>query len=110
MGLIIRVEILFRLSGVGFLIDLVPTFWGFAFMIAVLVSLCVKGILRRLVKTGIMHRKYPNSYLMNRISGAAFDLSITAALFLISVTALGTLWIPVLAVTALGGFATIFYL
>ncbi len=108
--LIIGIEILLRLSGVKFLVDLVPTIWGFAFMVAALVALCVKMILRRLVKTGVMHRKYPNSYMMNRISGAAFDISITAALFLISVVALGTLWIPVLIITTLGGLVTIFYL
>jgi ESS family glutamate:Na+ symporter len=110
IGIILLIEMLFRASGVGFLIDLIPTFWGFAFMLAALVALGVKMILRRLVKKGIMHRKYPNSYLMNRISGAAFDVSITAALFLISVVALGSLWIPVLLVSAAGGFISIFYL
>jgi len=110
IGFIIGIEILFRASGIPFLIDLVPTFWGFAFMLAALMALCVKMILRRLVKSGIMHRKYPNKYMMNRISGAAFDLSITAALVLVSVTTLGTLWIPVLVMTTIGGLATGFYL
>jgi len=110
IGIVILLEILFRLSGVNFLVDLVPTIWGFIFMLGALVAICVKVILRRLVKTGIMHRKYPNSYMMNRISGAAFDISITAALCLISLTRLGTLWIPVLVVTTLGGFITIFFI
>jgi ESS family glutamate:Na+ symporter len=57
-----------------------------------------------------MHRKYPNSYMMNRLSGMAFDLSITAALFSISVVSLGTLWIPVLLISTIGGLASIFYL
>ena len=107
--LIMGIEILFRLSGVPFLIDLIPTFWGFAFMLAALIAICVKMILRRLVKTGVMHRKYPNKYMMNRISGAAFDLSITAALFLVSVTTLGSLWAPILIMTTLGGIATAVY-
>ncbi|MCL2042649.1 MAG: hypothetical protein FWG89_00770 [Treponema sp.] len=109
IGIVIGLEMIFRFSGITFLIDLVPTFWGFIFMLGALVALCTKAILRRLVKTGIMHRKYPNSYMMNRISGAAFDISITAALCLISLTTLGTLWIPVLVVTTAGGFATIFF-
>jgi len=96
MGFIMGLEVLFRASKVKFLIDLVPIFWGFAFMLAALFALGVKMILRRLVKTGVMHRKYPSNYMMNRISGSAFDLSITAALILVSVTTLGTLWIPVL--------------
>jgi ESS family glutamate:Na+ symporter len=104
------IEMLLRLSGVPFLIDLVPTFWGFAFMIAALVALAAKAVLRRLVTSGVMHRKYPNSYMMNRISGAAFDISITASLFLISVTALGTLWIPVMVATTLCGVVSIFYI
>ena len=110
IGIIIGIEMLFRASGIGFLIDLIPTFWGFVFMIAALVALCVKMILRRLVHTGVMHRRYPNSFMMNRISGAAFDLSITAALYLISVVSLGSLWIPVLLISTLGGFATIYFL
>jgi ESS family glutamate:Na+ symporter len=110
IGLIIGIEMLLRASGVPFLIDLVPTFWGFAFMIAALVALCTKMILRHLVKAGVMRRKYPNSYMMNRISGAAFDISIAAALFMISVVSLGTLWIPVLLISTAGGIASIFYL
>ena len=109
IGIIIYVEILFRASGVRFLIDLIPTIWGFAFMIAALVALGTKMVLRHLVKAGVMRRKYPNSYMMNRISGAAFDISITAALFIISVVSLGTLWIPVLIISTIGGFATVFY-
>ncbi|MCL2319791.1 MAG: hypothetical protein FWC45_06875 [Treponema sp.] len=110
IGIIIGIEVLLRSTGVRFLIDLVPTFWGFAFMIAALCGLLTKVILRRLVKSGVMHRKYPNNYMMNRISGAAFDISITAALLMISVVSLGTLWIPLLVIGTVGGFATIFYL
>jgi len=103
---IIGIEILFRFTGITFLIDLIPIFWGFAFIIGALLALLVKLILRRLIKSGIMHRKYPNKYMMNRISGVSFDLAITSALFLISVTTLGTLWIPVLLMTTIGGIAT----
>ncbi|MCL2194068.1 MAG: hypothetical protein FWB78_11840, partial [Treponema sp.] len=110
IGLIIGIEIGFRASGVPFLIDLIPTIWGFAFMLAALVALCVRLILRRLVKSGIMHRKYPNSYMMNRISGASFDIAIVAALCAISIGALGTLWIPVLVMTTIGGLACMLYL
>lgn len=110
IGLIIGIDILFRTTGSAFLIDLIPIFWGFAFMIAVLVAIITKMVLRRLIKVGIMHRKYPNNYMMNRISGVAFDLSITSALALISVTVLGVLWIPVLIISTIGGLANIFYL
>jgi len=110
IGIIIAIEILFRFTGVPFLIDLIPTFWGFAFMLAAAVAICVRMILRRLVKSGIMHRKYPNKYMMNRISGASFDISIVSALFLVSISTLGSLWIPVLIMTTVGGLATVFYM
>ena len=110
IGKIILLEILLRFSGVPFLIDLIPTFWGFAFMLAAGNALITKMILRRLVKTGVMHRKYPNSYMMNRIAGTSFDLAIVAALIMVSVTTLGTLWIPVLIMSTLGGLVTMLYL
>ncbi len=109
IGIIIGLEALFRLSNVKFLLDLIPTIWGFSFMISVLMALLVKKIMKTLFRKGVMHRKYPNSYMMNRISGAAFDISITAALCIISLMALGKLWIPVLIMTTVGGFATIFF-
>jgi len=110
IGVIIGLEILFRFSGINFLIGLIPIFWGFAFMIGAALALAVKLILRRLIKVGVMHRKYPNKYMMNRISGTAFDLMVTSALVLISVAALGELWIPVLIMSALGGIGTAVYM
>ncbi|MCL1991691.1 MAG: hypothetical protein FWG66_01935 [Spirochaetes bacterium] len=107
---IIGIEMLFRMSGSVFLIDLVPTIWGFAFMIAALIALLTKMILRHLVKSGVMHRKYPNSYMMNRISGAAFDMAIVAALCSISIGMLGSLWIPVIIMTTAGGLGCMLYL
>jgi len=110
VGIIIGLDLLLNATGIKFLMDLVPTIWGFAFMIAALIALVVKAILRRLVKTGVMHRKYPNSYMMNRISGVAFDISITAALVLISIEALGMLWIPVIILSSLGGIGTMIFM
>ena len=109
IGFVIGLEMIFNASGVKFLVELIPTFWGFLFMLGALFALCTKLILRRLVKTGVMNRKYPNSYMMNRISGAAFDLSITAALILVSVFTLGSLWIPIIVMTTIGGLVTLFY-
>ena len=110
MGLIILIEMVFRASGIKFFIDLIPTFWGFSFMISALVAIITKVILRNLVKKGIMKRKYPNCFMMNRIAGASFDLTITAALFLVSVSTLGTLWIPVIIMSTFGGIITALYL
>ena len=110
LGIIIGLEALLRLSGVKFLINLIPTIWGFGFMIAVVMAMLTKKILKRLFRKGVMKRKYPNSYMLNRISGFAFDFSITAALLLISVTTLGSLWWPILVMSTLGGLASIWFI
>ena len=107
---IMLIEIGFRLSGIPFLIGLIPTFWGFSFMLAALVAIITRGVLRKFVKKGVMHRVYPNNYMLSRIAGSSFDLSICAALFLVSISALGTLWIPVMVITTLGGILTAIYL
>jgi len=106
IGLIFMIDIIFRASGIEFLIGLIPTFWGFAFMIAMLVAFVVKAIINKLRKKGIMNRKYTNTYMMNRIAGLAFDVSIVCALALISVVALGLLWVPVLLMAVIGGVVT----
>jgi ESS family glutamate:Na+ symporter len=106
IGVIIGIEALLNLAGQR---SLVATVWGFSFIVAVVLALLTKAILRKLRKSNIMHRKYPNSYMMNRISGAAFDISITAALCAISFSLLGSLWVPLLIMSTLGGVATIFF-
>jgi len=106
IGLIFILDVLFRLTGVQFLIGLTPTLWGFAFMIAMLVALATKAVLRKLRKEKIMKRQYPNTYMMNRIAGFAFDISIVCALVMISVMELGIMWIPIIIMAVLGALAT----
>jgi len=110
IGIIFAIDVLFRLTGVAFLIGIVDVFWGFAFMIAMFVGFGVKGVLRKLMKNKVMNRKYPNTYMMNRIAGFAFDISIVSALWLISVAALGWLWVPAVMIGVLGGVATALWL
>ncbi|MCL2822178.1 MAG: hypothetical protein FWD86_03150, partial [Firmicutes bacterium] len=110
VGLIFALDVILRLTGVGFLIDLIPTFWGFAFMIAMGVAAGVKQVLKKLMKNKVMNRKYPNTYMMNRIAGVAFDTSIVCALMLISVVSLGILWVPIILMVAAGGVGTAIWL
>jgi len=110
IGIIFAIDVLVRLTGVAFLIGVVDVFWGFAFLIAMFVGFGVKGVLRKLMKNKVMNRKYPNTYMMNRIAGFAFDISIVCALWLISVAALGWLWIPAILMGILGGVATAMWL
>lgn len=110
LGVLVLLDFLLNLTGVGFLVNLVSTIWGFGWMVAVLMALIAKLIMRKLFRKGIMKRKYPNSYMMNRISGAAFDLSVTASLCVLSVTQLGILWVPLIIISTLGGVVSIFFI
>jgi ESS family glutamate:Na+ symporter len=72
-------------------------------------AILFKFILKKLRKVNVMRRKYVNNYMLNRISGFAFDIMIIASLASLELYSLGALWIPLLIVTTAGGFATLFY-
>ncbi len=65
------------------------------------------GFLRR---RKIMNRQYTNNYLLNRISGSAFDIMVFASICAIDISDLAGLWIPFLLMSTLGGFVTLFYI
>jgi len=110
IGLIFALDVLLRLSGVEFLIGFIPTIWGFAFIIGMLVAWITKLVFKKLMAKGIMKRKYPNTFMMNRIAGVSFDFSIVSALALISVVDLGWLWIPLVLIAFASGLGTLFWL
>lgn len=86
-----------------------PLIWGFNFLIGSSLALASRGIFQKLRKIGWMTRQYPNNYLLNRISGFAFDLMITASIISIRIDDLKGLWIPFILMSTLGGFLTLFY-
>ncbi len=86
-----------------------PLIWGFNFLIGSSLALGIRGSLQRLRHMGWMTRQYPNTYLLNRISGFAFDLMITASIISIQIDDLQGLWIPFILMSTLGGFLTLFY-
>ncbi len=89
---------------------LAPLFWGFNFITGSLVAMGARGILTRLRKSGVMTRQYQNNYLLNRISGFAFDLMIVAGIASINISDLKGLWIPFLLMGVIGGVVTYAYL
>ena len=89
---------------------LIPLIWGFNFLIGSSLALGLRGILAGLRRTGLMHRKYTNNYMLNRISGSAFDLMITASICAIDIEDLKNLWVPFLIMTSIGGLVTLFYI
>ncbi len=86
-----------------------PLLWGFNFLIGTVLALILKAIFSALRKCGVMKRRYTNNYLLNRISGSAFDLMIIASISAINIGDLEGLWIPFILMTTLGGVVTLWY-
>jgi ESS family glutamate:Na+ symporter len=84
--------------------------WGFNFMIGMLVALALSAVLRKLQAKKIVKRQYQNNYLLNRISGLAFDIMIVAAIALIDISELRDYWLPFVLMSVLGAFGTLWYL
>lgn len=89
---------------------LAPLFWGFNFITGSLVAMGLRGLMGFLRKKGVMTRQYQNNYLLNRVSGLAFDLMIVAGIASIDIADLKGLWVPFLLMAVLGGVVTYIYL
>lgn len=100
-------------SGVAFLQkDLNSLLWGFNFVFAIIFTMILKKVLSFLMKKKIMKRKYTNDYMLNRISGVAFDFMITCSIMAIELETLNDwgLIIALIIMTTIGGIATYFYI
>ncbi len=84
--------------------------WGFNFIIGSLVAVIVKVFLSKMKRLHFMERQYQNNYLLNRISGFAFDLMIVAGIASIRLEDLSGLWLPFVLLTICGAAGTWFYL
>ncbi len=83
--------------------------WGFNFLIGSSLALLIKKILRHLKRANLMKHQYQNNYMLNRISGTAFDFMVVASIVAIQISALKELWVPLLLLTTVGGIVTIFF-
>lgn len=100
-------------SGIKFLAkDLNSLIWGFNFIFALIFTILLKRILAFLMKKKIMKRKYTNDYMLNRISGVAFDFMIACSIMAIELEMLKDwgLIIALVLITTVGGLVTYFYL
>ena len=84
--------------------------WGFNFIIGSLVAVLVKVFLSKMKRLRFMERQYQNNYLLNRISGFAFDLMIVAGIASIRLEDLSGLWLPFVLLSVVGAAATWSYL
>lgn len=98
------------LSGFGtFGATLSNLLWGFHFILGSVYGLAFNGILSFLQKKKIVNRRYPNNYLLSRISGGAFDFMIAASITAISLQVIVENAIPLLVITVTGGLLTAWY-
>ena len=88
---------------------LMPLMWGFNFLLGTLFGIMIKGIINGLKKAKIMHREYINNYLLNRISGFAFDVMIVAGTAAINFSEFKGFAVPYFIVCILGAIATFWF-
>mgnify|MGYP000232608066 CR=1 FL=1 len=99
------------LSGFGnFGSTLAQLLWGFSFIIGAAYGMAVRRILDFCHKKKWMRQSYTSNYLLERVSGGAFDYMITAAISAVSLYLLKESLVPFLIITALGGLLTILFI
>jgi ESS family glutamate:Na+ symporter len=89
---------------------LAQLFWGFHFLIGTVYAILMRLIYDYLIQKKWSVTHYPNDYLMQRISGTAFDFMITASISAISITVVRSYFIPVAILSTVGGLITMFYI
>ncbi|MBQ7904416.1 MAG: hypothetical protein IJ361_01515 [Spirochaetaceae bacterium] len=109
-GILVGVSRLLSLISPGVANTLSPILWGFNFIFASSIASGVAALISVLRKKGIMKRQYQNNYLLNRISGLAFDIMIVAGIASINFTDIAKLWIPFIVTILLGALVTYLYL
>ncbi len=87
-----------------------PLLWGFNFMIGAGVAVLFKIGLRKLNEAKIVKHQYQNNYLLNRISGLAFDIMIVSAISTINISKLSGLWVPFILMAIAGAIVTLIHL
>lgn len=83
--------------------------WGFAFIFGVIIAMLLKTVLDALKSKGIIKLEYTSDFLLERISGGAFDFMITASIAVISIYMLKDYLLPVALISTLGGVLTVWY-
>jgi len=84
--------------------------WGFNFIIGSVVAMGCRLVFQGLRSMNIMKRQYQNNYLLNRVSGLAFDVMIVAGIASINIQHLKGMWIPFILMAIAGGIVTFIYL
>ena len=86
------------------------TIFGFNFLLGVVGATIVKSVVNLLRKTGLMHRKYINNFLLTRTSNFFFDLMVIAGVAAIRLDELKSYWGIVIILGVVGLLVTYVYL
>ena len=87
-----------------------PLLWGFNFIVGSIVAMACRSFFGGLKRAKIMKHQYLNNYLLNRLSGLAFDIMIVAGIASIDIKEMSNNWLPFVLMAVVGGVVTHFYL
>lgn len=83
--------------------------WGFNFLVGTLIAVAVRSGIKFFQKIKWIHRDPTNNFLLDRISGLAFDIMIIAGVGAIDLTELSTMWWQILILCVVGTISTFIY-
>ena len=83
--------------------------YGFNFLLGVLTATLIKVTLNFLRKKKIVKKKYPNNFLMTRVSNLCFDIMVVAGVAAIRLDILQNYWGIILFLCIAGAVTTYFY-
>lgn len=85
--------------------------WGFNFLLGTAVAILIKNGLAYLRRKGLVKRAYTNDFMLNRISGAMFDIMVVASIAAINLDAFKNraFWLPLLLICVIGSIVTFIY-
>ena len=82
--------------------DIAGMVWGFHFMIGAVIAMGFRALVVRFSNVNPLHNG-----LLGRIAGITVDFATCAALCAVQLAVLSANWVPILAVTTVGGLATL---
>lgn len=80
--------------------------WGFNFIIGSALAMLLRVILEKMKADGKIRRRYQDNYLLNRLSGAFFDIMIVAGIGCINIEDIQGLVLPFVLLVAAGAIGT----
>ena len=86
------------------------TIFGFNFLIGTFLAIGLKNLFRFMRKLGWIHHQYLNNFMLNRISGVAFDIMIVSGIAVINIELLKSYWLVLLLMTIFGAIATFIFI